>query len=121
MQNLYFYRATVLEVHDGDTVTLKVDLGFRTFVIDRFRLYGPDPAAKMGLNAPELTTPAGKRARSALVSILGGLPEMYVHTVKDKREKFGRILAVLLGVEGQTIVNVNQKMVDGGFAVLKSY
>jgi len=48
------YPATVVNVHDGDTVTLAIDLGFDITATERCRLYG--------INAPELSTQAGKDA-----------------------------------------------------------
>jgi endonuclease YncB( thermonuclease family) len=43
---LYFYKAEVRDVHDGDTVTADIDLGFSTWLHDqKLRLYG--------INAPE--------------------------------------------------------------------
>lgn len=121
MIQLYQYKAEVITVVDGDTVDLKVDLGFRTFIVDRFRLYGPDPAGKMGLNAPELKTEEGKKAKEALQRIINGLTETYVKTVKDKKCKYGRPLAVLVGTSEEGEVNVNQKLLDGGWAALKEY
>lgn len=50
----YCYRGEVLDVIDGDTVKVRVDLGFDTFIDERFRLRGVD--------APELGTKEGARA-----------------------------------------------------------
>lgn len=117
---MYEYHAEVVEVHDGDTVTLAVDLGFGTVRTDRFRLYGPDPGGAVGMNAPELNTPPGKAARDYLAGLIdragGGVT---VRTVKDRREKYGRYLAVLYSGVGRE--NLNQLMIDAGHAVLKRY
>lgn len=58
------YPARVVEWHDGDTCRLDIDLGFGIF------LYGRDLDGKpwlscriAGINAPELSTDAGKLAR----------------------------------------------------------
>jgi len=116
---MFDYTAKVVDVHDGDTVTLDVDLGFGIVRRDRFRLFGPDPSGQWGINAPELPTPEGKAARVFLFDKLtaagGGV--VRVQTVKDRREKFGRYLAVLI-VEG---VNVNQLMIDARHARLVRY
>lgn len=120
---MYTYNARVLAVHDGDTVTLNVDVGFGWSFTDKFRLYGPDPSVPMGLNAPELNTPAGKDAQVYLQSMLYLYGNMVVlRSIKDHREKYGRLLAVLLvtTLDGAT-VNVNQKMIDSGNAVLEKY
>src|SRR6185503_20237177 len=49
------YRGVVDLVHDGDTVNVRLDVGFDLTVYTRVRVNG--------INAPELATAAGKRAR----------------------------------------------------------
>jgi len=48
------YPATVVSIHDGDTITLAIDLGFDITATERCRVFG--------INAPELSTQAGKDA-----------------------------------------------------------
>ena len=67
---LYRYRADLASVHDGDTVTLDLDLGLRVRARVTARLYGPDPDGRVGLDAPELSTPEGVAARDWLVARL---------------------------------------------------
>lgn len=59
---MYDYNAILVAVHDGDTVKVDVDLGFDAHYITWIRL--------VGINAPELSTPAGLVARDALVALL---------------------------------------------------
>lgn len=56
------YPATVLSVHDGDTCTLSVNLGFGVTVTYPCRIFG--------INAPELSTAAGKVARDFAQTLL---------------------------------------------------
>ncbi|MBN2715858.1 MAG: thermonuclease family protein [Deltaproteobacteria bacterium] len=51
----YCYLAELLDVVDGDTLVLRVDVGFDTFVVERFRL--------RGIDAPEVQTADGRRAK----------------------------------------------------------
>lgn len=51
----YCYHAEVLHVVDGDTLVIRVDVGFDTSVDERFRL--------RGIDAPELDTNDGRRAK----------------------------------------------------------
>jgi len=51
---LYTYSAQVVRVIDADTLTVMVDLGFGTFSKQKLRL--------RKINAPELSTPVGKKA-----------------------------------------------------------
>jgi len=91
---MFTYAARLIEVIDGDTVDLLIDLGLSTFVKERCRLYGID--------APEIETEAGKAAKAYLESLLGAATgELFVATrkmtrkPKEKTDKYGRYLAVL--------------------------
>jgi hypothetical protein len=42
MSRIHIYQAKIVEVVDGDTFDLMIDLGFNTFVKERMRLYGID-------------------------------------------------------------------------------
>lgn len=93
---LYTYRATVVRVVDGDTVDLLLDLGFAILFKHSCRLNG--------INAPEHGTPAGDAAKARLTTLLPDGTPLIVATVKDKLEKFGRILGTLTMADG-TVVN----------------
>jgi endonuclease YncB( thermonuclease family) len=116
--------AEVVKVVDGDTVDLRltktfslpVDFGFyikdsvslsKTAVI-RFRLNG--------INAPEMsgaTKVAGLASKAELERLLKLGP---ITVVSYGQEKYGRWLGGLTVDQGDTPVNVNQSMIDGGFA-----
>lgn len=117
----YTYDAVVKSVHDGDTVTLDMDLGLDVHLSDfKVRL--------AGINAPELPTPEGKAAREFLAALLPAGTAILVDTVKDRQEKYGRYLGVLriganpsmtgklpvMDREGK--VSVNDYMVLNGYA-----
>ena len=116
---LYEYDATVLAVHDGDTVTCDVDLGFKTWLRGvKFRLYG--------INAPELSTDRGPAALGALAGqippdgrvTLLTMPSNVTPLSPDKVEKFGRWLATVIVTKPDgTRLNLNKWMVDNGHAV----
>ena len=128
---MYTYAAKLIEVVDGDTVDLLIDLGFGVHVKERCRLYGID--------APEMPTEAGRNAKSRLESLIGAATgELFVATrkmtrkPKEKTDKYGRYLAVLYdGISGmeedqenaaeQKIPNmlwssINRRMVESGHA-----
>lgn len=117
---MYQYKVVGFQVIDGDTVDLTLDLGFNICTTNRYRLYGPDPQGSMGLNAEERFTSQGKESTrwlNASLSTLLTSGDLVAHTIKDKKEKYGRYLVVLKCGE----YNVNQLMVDTGHAVLKEY
>ena len=93
------YPAVVVRVIDGDTLVARVDLGFRTFFEDSFRL--------VGCNAPE-----GKRSESATY-LRTLLPAGKVVTLTSyKPEKFGRWLADLRWDECESLV---AHLIERGF------
>ena len=121
---VYEYSATVVDIVDADSVVLDVNLGFRLTWRAPFRLYGPDIEGKMGLNAPELKTPEGVKARDFLAQLLASHSHnLMAHTKKDRKEKFGRYLVTLYGslFEGEAAENINRLLIDSGHAVLRKY
>jgi endonuclease YncB( thermonuclease family) len=89
---IHIYQAKIVEVIDGDTFDLMVDLGFSTFTKQRMRLYGID--------APEMRTEKGKVLQINLSrQFLGGVPIIVqsVEAPKSKqfRDKYGRFLAII--------------------------
>jgi micrococcal nuclease len=102
------YPATVVRVVDGDTVQVRLDLGFSIGFTASCRLYG--------INAPELRTQEGKDARDFLMTRLApGDPITVTSYGWDKYGgRFdGRILSGTL--------DINNWMVDNGHAVVANF
>lgn len=120
---LFTYRAEVVRVIDGDTIDFDVDLGFHDHQGIRTRL--------LGINAPEMSTLAGKAARQfvvdqfmacgAVVAVVLGSPAgpppilLEIETFKDAGDKYGRWLARVHLPGG---VVLNDLMVSSGHAVV---
>lgn len=104
----YNYDCVVVEVHDGDTVTLDVDLGFSIWHRGmRVRL--------LGINAPELSSDAGKHSQIYLRNLLPIGSRHVLESHKDRADKYGgRWLGVIRFRSGQS---ANDMMVEAGFAV----
>ena len=108
--DLYWYRAKLVRIVDGDTVRLDIDLGANHWIHNEsVRLYGIDAPEVRG-DDKEL----GRESAEYLACLLpqpGG--DLIIRTHKDKRCSFGRLLGQLY-VDG---VDVNQRMIDEGYAV----
>jgi micrococcal nuclease len=92
MSRIHIYQAKIVEVIDGDTFDLMIDLGFNTFAKERMRLYGID--------APEMRTQAGKDLAWALAMEYPLERSIIVQSVeaprsKQFRDKYGRFLAII--------------------------
>ena len=134
--SLYRYWLTVTRVHDGDTISGSIDLGFYLAMGQAVRLGG--------INAPEITgttAVAGKASTIALMGLIGfvhaparlkgafGVPGDYVladgatppvlvvETAHPKAyEKYGRVLGTLYASEASS-TSIDQAMIDGGWAI----
>ncbi len=116
---MFEYHAKILEVTDGDTLDLLVDLGFDPVYrrLKRARLYGID--------APEKNTEAGMAAKAYLVNLLPVGTTIRVNTIKvksggEKVEKYGGYLVVLHMIEDNdddpATLSINDKIVAAGHA-----
>ena len=105
----YWYNANVLSVHDGDTMTLIIDMGRRIYIEDSIRLYR--------INAPELSQAGGVEAREYLKLLCFVGLSVRVRTYKNKNDKYGRWLGeVWIGDEC-----VNDQLVTTGHAKYVNY
>jgi len=109
--NLYYYKAYVVSVYDGDTITVNLDLGLGiTRIKEKIRLYG--------INTPEIrggtaeSKAKGIEARDFLRRRILN-KTVIIQTHKDKSGKYGR----LLGVVWKGSVNMNQRLIEKGHAV----
>ena len=116
-QRLYTYGAAIDRVVDGDTLVARVDLGFGLVTLQRLRL--------RAIDAPELKTAAGRKAKGFLIDLLKGVPRVVVKTYKNPG-MYGRYLTDLFILPGTDELKriagegifVNQKLLDDGFAGL---
>lgn len=115
----YTYAATVIEIHDGDTITVNVDCGLHNWEHgQKIRL--------LGLNAPELKQNSklpdgpGEKSRDTLTAWLAeSKMSVVLQTKKDDKEKYGRWLGTIWATDAKGIqYNVNQRLLDSGLAVV---
>ena len=103
---MYTYQAKVLSVYDGDTITIKIDLGFKITQEMKIRLEG--------VNAPELRgeqRELGLIARDYLRNLINK-KDIIINTVKDEKGKYGRYLGTIMLGD----VNINKHLINKGIA-----
>lgn len=106
---MFEYSAKVLEVIDGDTIDVSIDLGFNVLHTIRVRLYG--------INTPETRTKnkeeklRGQKAKERLKELIEG-KIVTIKTQKDDTEKFGRYLGIVFLDNN----NINQTLISEGHA-----
>ncbi len=110
----YLYKAKVEKVVDGDTLLLKIDLGFAVFKEQRIRL--------SSIDAPEKETPQGKEACEFVLDALAQVPFVMVKT--NKVDIYGRYVGDVFYSVGETDKNkiflqgkyLNQELLNRGLA-----
>ena len=116
---MYDYPAKLIAVVDGDTIDIIRDAGCD--------ILQPMTVRLNRINAPEKATAEGKAAKLWLTELLsnpdGTLKDIYIWTMKDKKEKYGRYLGEfwLWGEDTAKISSVNDRLVSAGHAEYKSY
>jgi micrococcal nuclease len=105
---MYTYKATIVDVYDGDTVTAVVDLGFRINFTIKIRLAGIDTPEIRGTERHQ-----GLISKQRLEELILN-KEVILHTQKDRQEKFGRWLGVIYLPNSN--VSINEQLLKEGLA-----
>lgn len=101
------YRARIVSVYDGDTITADVDLGLGIELTNqKFRLLGVDTPELRG-EEREL----GLQVRDEVRKLLPEGSEVLLITDRDKKGKYGRWLVVVIANN----LNVNEWLVSKGY------
>lgn len=113
---MFNYKAQVIRVVDGDTLVVKIDIGFSTSVKKTLRVARVDAyETRLG----KKTTPAQKKkglaGKAYLQTFIEG-KEVEVTTFKDKG-KYGRYIADVEYMD----TDISDEMVRRGYAVYKKY
>lgn len=108
---MYEYKATIVKVYDGDTVTAEIDLGFKIKVTKTIRLYGLDTPEVRGDERPDGLI-SRDRLRERILD-----KEVVIKTMKDKKGKYGRYIAEIY-LEDE---NINEWLITEGLAERKDY
>lgn len=106
---MYEYAAKIIKVIDGDTIDVEIDLGFDVKIKQRVRLNGIDTPETKTKNKEEKEL--GMKAKQITEDCTRDAKTLIIKTYKD--DKYGRILADVIA-DG---INVNQKLIDEGFAI----
>lgn len=119
----FVYEAKVLDVHDGDTITVEIDLGFNVKFTEKIRFYG--------INAPELRVrneakklvenPEGTKTLNVVKDFLKIGETIVIETMKDKKEKFGRYLANIYIVKNKEEIYLNKYLLENNLATKMIY
>ena len=120
----WVYNAEVLRVVDGDTLDLSIDLGFRTFVKVRCRLYGIDTPEKFGVKKESEEYQRGMAATDFVMGWMSDLGNRVVIKTYDAKPlgqgKYGRWLVYVYPPSGHG-PSLNEELVSSGNARVANY
>jgi micrococcal nuclease len=93
---MYQYNAVIRKVVDGDTIEIDIDLGLSAWVHnEKIRLYGIDTPEVYGVKKGSAEWERGTRASEFVKKYLIENDPVIIETIKDKKEKYGRYLALI--------------------------
>jgi len=115
--HLWYYRAKIIRVIDGDTCIALIDCGFNSIKMERLRLEGvdaPELRPRRGTNVEKLDEKARAKVATERVRELIEGKQVVIQT--KKTGKFGRWLAVIY-LPGDSQRTINQLLLEEGLAV----
>lgn len=116
---IWEYQATLVRVVDGDTVDLRIDLGFRTYIQIRARLLGVDTPEVYGVKHSSEEYAQGKLASAFTEKWFEKQGEV-VRVVSHKGTgKYGWWLVEITPTEpeeGERYLSLNQVLLEAGHA-----
>ena len=112
MDNLYYYKAHVTYIYNGNTIVCDIDCGFGLILTKRkIRLFGID--------TPELRSEdyeKGLYVRNILKNKIQG-KNVIIQIIKDKQGKYGRYLGIIYLLDDDKYTNINEWLVKNGHAI----
>jgi micrococcal nuclease len=109
---MWEYKARVTRVVDGDTLDLRIDLGFSISVEIRARLSGVDTPETYGVKKGCAEYLAGKRATEFVEAWLES-PEVVVRSRKNSTGKYGRWIVEVFNEREESL---NEALLQSGLA-----
>lgn len=113
---MYTYECKVLNVVDGDTIDIEIDLGFTVRIKERVRLIGVDTPEVFGPNAVPEGSLASEFTKKWVAEHQARAGRFVYESKKyNARDKYGRSLGVIYWTNGSMIKeDLNSALIDSG-------
>ncbi len=117
---MYQYSAIVRKVVDGDTIEIDIDLGLSSWIHgEKIRLFGIDTPEVYGIKKGSPEWEKGNQSSAFVKEHLKENVEVIIETIKDKREKYGRYLALIyIKIDQSVVSNLAEVRTINGFYCL---
>ena len=121
VDKLYYNEADVVDIVDGDTIVLDIDLGYSTWNRGQH-------CRLVGINTPEtrgVERPLGLIAAEYVFELIPPGSPLLIQSYKDKEDSFGRYLVDVYVFEDNqflkgaqlSFTHLNRKLINEGYAV----
>jgi micrococcal nuclease len=112
---MYIYNCKVLNVVDGDTIDIELDLGFHIKVKERVRLLNVDTPEVFGPNAEAAGTVASDFTKMWIKERQVIWDRFEYHSIKyNARDKYGRSLGILIWTGAKLAESLNEAIEASG-------
>jgi micrococcal nuclease len=112
---MYIYPCKVLNVVDGDTIDIELDLGFHIKMKERVRLIGVDTPEVFGPNAEPAGLVASQFTKDWIEKRRKNNDSFQYHSIKyNARDKYGRSLGRLVWTGGYVTECLNDDIDHAG-------
>ena len=112
---MYVYNCKVLNVVDGDTIDIELDLGFNIRVKERVRLIAVDTPEVFGPNAEAAGTVASDFTKAWIKERQSIWNRFEYHSIKyNARDKYGRSLGILMWTGAKLAESLNEAIEASG-------
>ncbi len=113
----YEYNATVIDVVDGDTITVDIDLGFSVKLANqKVRLLGVDtPESRTSDKIEKIFGTASKEYTKKFVESCKDKNVIIRTYISDSEEKFGRLLGEIINPDTKKVLN--EELINNNYAV----
>lgn len=113
----YEYNAKVIEVIDGDTIVVDIDLGFDVKLANqKVRLLGVDtPESRTSDNIEKLFGLASKDYTKKFIEQCADKNIILKTYLSDSEEKFGRLLGEIINPQTKKVLN--EELINNNYAV----
>jgi len=117
--DLYFYKARIIRIIDGDTVEAIIDLGFNISITEKFRFAGFDAGETTWRAENDAEKVHGEMATSLVTNLI---LDKEVILITEKSGKYGRWIAdIIIGGDLQNPVTLTDLMKEHGLEKRESY
>ena len=112
---MYVYNCKVLNVVDGDTIDIELDLGFHIKMKERVRLLGVDTPEVFGPNAEAAGSVASEFTKKWITDRQNTWDRFTYHSIKyNAKDKYGRSLGIIMWTGAPLAESLNDAIIASG-------